>query len=236
MLNIAICEDEEYHNKILVDLINSYQFVQDYALETFQSGRALINEFQIGKRFDMIFLDMRLNDEDGIDVANDIRKFDTDARIIITTSLIEYAIQGYSVQASNFLLKPITRDKLYPVLEKFEQDINNLTTNFIEIEINKQKIILRTDEILYFESFGRKIKVVTFDDEYEYYYSISELEKELDADRFIRCHRSYVLNFENVKSIKKGNAILKTEEVVPISPKNSEKVYDEFTKFLGRNA
>ena len=235
MLNIAICEDEEYHNKILVDLINCYQFEQNYSLDSFQSGRELINNIHIGKRFDMIFLDMRLNDEDGIDVANDIRKFDVDTQIIITTSLIEYAIQGYSVQASNFLLKPISKEKLYPVLEKFEKDIKNLTTNYFEIEINKQKIILRTDEILYFESFGRKIKVVTFDDEYEYYYNISELEKELDADRFIRCHRSYILNFENVKSIKKTNAIMKTEIVVPISPKNSKRVYDEFTKFLGRS-
>lgn len=102
MLRIAICEDEEVHKKILVDLIERYPFKTDYLLTTFQYGYELVEASKKGMRFDIIFLDMRLDNEDGIDVANEIRKTDINTGIIITTSLIEYAVLGYSVNASDF--------------------------------------------------------------------------------------------------------------------------------------
>lgn len=232
MLKIAVCEDEEHHKNLLVDLISHYQFTNDYNLSTFQFGHELIAAIETENSFDIIFLDMRLENEDGIDIANEIRKTDERTHIIITTSLIEYAVLGYSVNASDFLLKPILEEKLYQLLKKLEVDIIKAKSNYHEIEINKVKILLRTEDILYFESFGRKIKTVTLDAEYEYYYNISALEKELDAARFILCHRSYIVNLGNIKSIKKSTAILKNELTIPISPKKKQKVYDEFTRYL----
>ncbi|WP_026394591.1 LytR/AlgR family response regulator transcription factor [Acetobacterium malicum] len=232
MLKIAVCEDEEQHKKILVDLIGRYPFKTDYSLTTFQFGYELVAASNEGINFDMIFLDMRLDNEDGIDIANEIRKTDTEARIIITTSLIEYAVLGYSVNASDFLLKPFPEDKLFLVLEKLENDLKYSRSSFHEIEINNEKIFLKSDEILYFESLGRKIKVTTFDAEYEYYYTISALEKELDSLRFILCHRSYIVNLKNVKSIKTKAVVLKNGVMIPISPKRNQKVYDAFTRYM----
>ena len=163
MLRIAICEDEKVHEKILVDLIGRYPFETDYFLTTFQYGYELIEASNKGMKYDIIFLDMRLGQEDGIDIANEIRK---------------------------------------------------------------------TDEILYFESLGRKIKVATFETEYEYYYTISALENELDPLRFVLCHRSYIINLKNVKSIRTKTAVLKNGVMIPISPKRNQKVYDAFTRYM----
>jgi DNA-binding LytR/AlgR family response regulator len=232
MLRIAVCEDEEQHKKILVDLIGRYPFETDYHLTTFQFGYELIEAINKGINFDIIFLDMRLDNEDGIDIANEIRKTDNNARIIITTSLIEYAVLGYSVSASDFLLKPFPEEKLFQVLKKMESEIRQARTSFHEFEINNEKVFLKSDEILYFESLGRKIKVVTGETEYEYYYTISALEKELDPVRFVLCHRSYIVNLKNVKSIKTKTAVLKNGVMIPISPKRNQKVYDAFTRYL----
>ncbi|WP_373483392.1 LytR/AlgR family response regulator transcription factor [Acetobacterium sp.] len=232
MLKIAICEDEEVHKKILVDLIGRYPFKMDYLLTTFQYGYELVEASNKAMKFDIIFLDMRLDNEDGIDIANEIRKTDQIARIIITTSLIEYAVLGYSVNASDFLLKPYPEEKLFLVLEKLENDIKHSRSSFHEIEINNEKIFLESDQILYFESLGRKIKVATFEAEYEYYYTISALEKELDSLRFVLCHRSYIINLKNVKSIKTKTAVLKNGVMIPISPKRNQKVYDAFTRYM----
>ena len=232
MLRIAVCEDEEQHKKILVDLIGRYPFETDYHLTTFQFGYELIEAINKGINFDIIFLDMRLDSEDGIDIANEIRKTDNNARIIITTSLIEYAVLGYSVSASDFLLKPFPEEKLFQVLKKMESEIRQSRTSFHEFDINNEKVFLKSDEILYFESLGRKIKVVTDETEYEYYYTISALEKELDPVRFVLCHRSYIVNLKNVKSIKTKTAILKNGVMIPISPKRNQKVYDAFTRYL----
>jgi len=185
MLKIAVCEDEEQHKKILVDLIGRYPFETDYQLTTFQFGYELVEESNKGIMYDIIFLDMRLENEDGIDIANKIRKTDKKARIIITTSLIEYAVLGYSVNASDFLLKPFPEEKLFLVLEKLETEIRHSRSSFFEFEMNNEKVFIISDEILYFESLGRKIKVVTGEAEYEYYYTISALEKELDPVRFV---------------------------------------------------
>ncbi|PKM60799.1 MAG: hypothetical protein CVU99_06325 [Firmicutes bacterium HGW-Firmicutes-4] len=232
MLKIAICEDEEVHKKILVDLIGRYPFETDYSLTTFQYGYELIEASNKGMNFDIIFLDMRLGQEDGIDIANEIRKTDHTTRIIITTSLIEYAVLGYSVKASDFLLKPFPEEKLFQVLKKLENEIKYSRSSFHEIEINNEKIFLRSDEILYFESLGRKIKVATFEAEHEYYHTISALEKELDSLRFVLCHRSYIINLKNVKSIKTKTAVLKNGVMIPISPKRNQKVYDAFTRYM----
>jgi DNA-binding LytR/AlgR family response regulator len=231
MLKIAVCEDEEQHKKILVDLISRYPFKTDYCLTTFQYGYELIAASNRGSAFDVIFLDMRLDQEDGIDIANEIRKSGNTARIIITTSLIEYAVLGYSVSASDFLLKPFPQEKLFQVLEKLENDIKNARSNFYEIDINNEKIFLKSDEILYFESLGRKMKVVTFDEAYEYYDKITALQ-ELDPVRFVLCHRSYIVNLKNVKSIKMKMAVLKNGVMIPISPKRNQKVYDAFTRYM----
>lgn len=232
MLRIAICEDEEVHKKILVDLIERYPFKTDYLLTTFQYGYELVEASKKGMRFDIIFLDMRLDNEDGIDVANEIRKTDITTGIIITTSLIEYAVLGYSVNASDFLLKPITETKLFGVLEKFQKDIIHKHNNCHEFEINNEKIVLKNDDILYFESLARKIKVVSLTGEYEYYHTISGLEKELDPHRFILCHRSYIINLKNIKSIKSKTVLLKNGELIPISPKRNQIVYDAFTRYM----
>lgn len=232
MLKIAVCEDEELHRKMLVDLIGRYPFETDYCITTFQYGYELIEANNHGISFEIIFLDMRLDNEDGIDVANELRKTDKNARIIITTSLIEYAVLGYSVNASDFLLKPVPEEKLFLVLAKLEKDIRQTKTNCYEFEINNEKVILKSDEILYFESLGRKIKVATFEEEYEYYHTISTLEKELDPVRFILCHRSYIINLKNVKSIKSKTAVLKNGVQIPISPKRNQKVYDAFTRYM----
>ncbi len=232
MLKVAICEDEEVHKKILVDLISRYPFEMDYQLSTFQYGYELVAANNEGVRFDIIFLDMRLDQEDGIDIASEIRKIDHSARIIITTSLIEYAVLGYSVNASDFLLKPFPEEKLFQILRKLEDDSKSSKHKFHEIEINNEKIFLISDEILYFESQCRKIKVATFDAVYEYYYTISALEKELDSMRFVLCHRSYIVNLKNIKSIKPKMAVLKNGEVIPISSKRMQTVYNAFTRYL----
>ena len=232
MLKIVVCEDEEQHKKILVDLIERYPFETEFDLTTFQHGYELVEASNQGVNFDIIFLDMRLDQEDGIDIANEIRKTDHTARIIITTSLIEYAVLGYSVNASDFLLKPFPEEKLFLLLEKLENDIRNSRASFYEFEINDEKIFLKSDEILYFESIARKIKVVTFEAEYSYYYTISGLEKELDPVCFVLCHRSYIVNLKNVKSIKTKTAVLKNGMMIPISPKRKQQVYDAFTRYL----
>lgn len=232
MLKIAICEDEEVHKKLLVDLIRRYPFQMDYSITTFQYGYELIAASNEGPNFDIIFLDMRLGQEDGIDIANEIRKTDHTARIIITTSLIEYAVLGYSVNASDFLLKPFPEEKLFDLLQKMENEIKYSRSSFHEIEINNEKIFLRSDEILYFESLGRKIKVATFEAEYEYYHTISALEKELDSLRFVLCYRSYIINLKNVKSIKTKTVVLKNGVMIPISLKRKQKVYDAFTRYM----
>jgi len=232
MLKIAVCEDEEQHKKILVDLIGRYPFETAYHLTTFQFGYELVAATNKGINYDIIFLDMRLDNEDGIDIANEIRKTNKKARIIITTSLIEYAVLGYSVNASDFLLKPFPEEKLFLVLNKLEIDIRHSRSSFYEFEMNNEKVFLKSDEILYFESLSRKIKVVTFDTAYEYYYTISALEKELDPVRFVLCHRSYIINLKNVKSIKTKTAVLKNGVMIPISPKRNQKVYDAFTRYM----
>jgi len=116
MLDIAICEDDIIQQERLEILLSEIGLQESINLRKFDSGERLIKSYESGDRYGIILLDMQLDQLDGIQTAGIIREYDKNCLIIIITSVMEYAALGYSIDAYDFIMKPVDKEKFGRVI------------------------------------------------------------------------------------------------------------------------
>lgn len=227
MIKIAICEDEKEQQDLLKTHIN--QIFKDlpikYSLYTFNSGEELLKNYP--KNIDVFLIDIQLNEINGIDTARKIRETDNKAEIIFITSLIEYALEGYEVRAYRYLIKPVKYDDLKTHILNCIKEID-IKNRYIIIKEQGNRIKLDISEITYIEVQKENITIHTLNKTYEIKGTMNNIEKEINCSRFYRCHKSFLVNLEHIKSIKQYIAVLENSEEVPISRYRFKDTKDRF--------
>mgnify|MGYP001580935939 CR=1 FL=1 len=227
MIKIAICEDEKDQQELLKEHI--YQIFKElsikYKLEIFNSGEELLENYS--NDTDVILLDIQMGQINGMDTARKIRTLDNKVEIIFITSLIEYALDGYEVRAYRYLIKPV----------KYENLKENIINCIKEIDIKNKYIIVKEqgnlmkldiNEITYVEVQKETITIHTLNKVYKINGTMTNIEKEIDCSRFFRCHKSFLVNLEHVKSIKQYVLVLENSEEVPVSRYRFKETKDKF--------
>lgn len=227
MIKIAICEDEKEQQDLLKTHIN--QIFKDlpikYSLDIFNSGEELLKNYP--KNIDVFLIDIQLNEINGMDTARKIRETDNKAEIIFITSLIEYALEGYEVRAYRYLIKPVKYDDLKMHILNCIKEID-IKNKQIIIKEQGNRIKLDISEITYIEVQKENITIHTLNKKYETKGTMNNIEKEINCSRFYRCHKSFLVNLEHIKSIKQYIAILENGEEVPISRYRFKDTKDRF--------
>lgn len=227
MIKIAICEDEKEQQDLLKTHIN--QIFKDlpinYSLYTFNSGEELLKNYP--KNIDIFLIDIQLNEINGMDTARKIRETDNKAEIIFITSLIEYALEGYEVRAYRYLIKPVKYDDLKTHILNCIKEID-IKNKHIIIKKQGNRIKLDISEITYIEVQKENITIHTLNKTYETKGTMNNIEKEINCSRFYRCHKSFLVNLEHIKSIKQYIAVLENSEEVPISRYRFKDTKDRF--------
>ena len=215
MLKIAICEDDNIQRKGILNMIDRYLGMsgKEYEAFEFTSGEKLLT---CTEKFDIFFLDIQMDNISGIDTAKQIRKVYEKAIIIFITGFKDYVFDAFDVHAFHYIIKPINENKFNEVLNSVIRLLSKKDKLLIAKTSNSSyKVFLK--DILYLESNQRKVKIHTTYDVIEYYYKISDLEKELLEDNFYRCHKSYIVNLKYVQSFDNTFITLKNSEKVYIS-------------------
>jgi len=230
MLKIAICEDDIKQCQTIENLINNAELKEPYKVEQFDSGEALVKAYQEQQRFSIILLDMQMGELDGIQTAEIIRKYDKTCIIIIITSILEYAVEGYSINAYDFILKPIDKAKFFKILKKA---IKKIQTNKVYIIQMKEKTaILKVSDIVYIESNKKKIYIHCGKEVYINNEKITDAEKKLAEEGFIRISRFYLVNMQYMKEIR-GKEILLTSGGSLIYSENLRKeIKEKYMDFM----
>ena len=227
LLNIVICEndinDQEFINKNVIKILDDLKI--EYEIKIYNSGENLIESYN--NDTDIILLDIQMDGIDGMETARKIREFDNRVEIIFITSFAEYALEGYEVKAYRYLLKPVKYDDLKVSLINCLSDIN-LIKRSIVIREGDTSIKLSLKDIMYIEVQRNDIIIHTLDKVYTTKGTMNNFENEINNDVFIRCHKSYLLNLEYIKSIKRYSAILSNEEEVPLSRNKYKEIKDKF--------
>jgi len=202
MLNIAICDDEiSVTGKLdmLLEKIAKKNFI-DIEVEVYLDGAELAKAVEEGERFDIIYLDIEMQKQDGITSAKRIREVDKNVCIIYVTSHENYMKVSFDVRPFQFLVKPVSQEEHERCfLNAYNEIIREDEYFRYRYQRINYKIPIRN--ILYFESNRRKGSIVTSDEVYNMYGKLNEIESSLNKCKisFLRVHQSYLVNYKHIE-------------------------------------
>lgn len=219
MINIAIIDDiakdAEYLKKLLYLYASEHSLSIDICL--FTSGTDFLKSYTPGM-YSLLFLDIVMKELDGIETARQVRAVDSDVLIVFTTAEPSYAIEGYEVDASAFLVKSPELDaqKLFHFMKKIEPKLKcNIFLDFSDSSIN---LHLSADALCYVDVTDHKLSLHTREKTYTLRMSIEKLKSILPKDdRFFECYRGIIINLDWISSIQKQTVVMKTGAVLPVS-------------------
>lgn len=235
MVQIAICDDSIDELSHLVQLLNQYRTSKHLNCEyaAFQNGFELISALERGRRFDLYCLDIIMPAFLGIDVAREIRTFDKSAPIVFFTSSADFALASYSVNAVNYVLKPISQEKFFITFDQILERIKVEQEDAIVVKSDEgiQRVLL--SNLVFAEVMGRSVfyhlvsgKVVASVDSFT-----SVCDVLLKHRRFVKTHRSYVVNMQHVDIIDTKRVTLQTLSSVPIAQGKSREIKEKYLAF-----
>lgn len=213
-LRIGICEDDQTELDCLVQKIE--QSGHRLEVTTFLCGEDLLETFSPGL-FDLIFLDIYLEGLLGIEAAAVIRKRDPRISLALVTSSKEHALEAYRVKACAYIEKPPQAEELYEVLELAWQKKRNSPSLKVLVAGEQREIAL--DSILYFEIQGHALSINTLGETVRTSQTVKLKDVEpLLPPNFFRCHYSFIVNLNYVKSVNKRLKIftMTSDEIVHI--------------------
>ena len=188
---------------------------------------------------DLFFLDIQMPDLTGIEFS---KLLPAKSKVIFTTAFDQYAIEGYKVNALDYLLKPFDYNEFLNAAQKARNHIetnslqntenqqNNKNSDFIFVKSEYRQIKINFNEILYIEGLKDYVKIYTSSHPRPILtlMSLKKLEEELPSEQFMRVHRSYIISLEKIEAIERNHVVIK-EGFITIAP-NYKDILMEYIK------
>ena len=228
-MRIAVCDDEELFRIEFISVLDKVLINAEYDIDTFSGGSSLYEAF-LKNPFDLVFLDIEMPGIDGITLAKRLRAVSENVQIVFLTSHIEYALEGYEVNALRYLVKPVDMNKLSEVLKYIQDKKNN--SRQIMIKQEGEDIVIDISDVIYMESMDKNVRIVTSKSEYITRYNISDYEEELKNSGFLRIHRGYLISLSKVKKIVKNDVVMDGDISLPVSRSNIKTLKDALYAYV----
>ena len=229
MTNIGIIEDNPADLDNLKNLLETYAIQKGYPvkLDSFASGEEFLSSKRRG--YDLIFMDMQLGGMDGIETSRKLRESNPDVVIVIVTSLMQYAIRGYSIKASDYLLKPLEYDRFAEKMDEFCKLIQN-KRKYIVIKTENGLTKIRISAIAFLEVFGHRLYMVHGGKRERVISTLSKMESELAPYGFAKCNKCYLVNLAMVEGIY-GDDVEVSGSLLKISRREKADFIQKLTRF-----
>ena len=230
-MKIVVCEDEAKYSDHLIGYINEWAKEKNVAAEIFahETAEKFLYEWDDSEDYDMIFLDIKMGSMTGMELAGIIRRSNKDIAIVFTTSMKEYAIKGYSVDAMQYILKPVSAEDCFACLDRvYHSDRNQKYFLFNDLE---KTFRIPHRDIIYIEMFSHNATVVTGKEDYTFRKTITQILAELDDDLFVKCHKSYIINIRHLEAVSKITAFMSNGSEIPLSKNVAKEINDRFYKY-----
>lgn len=209
MLKIVILEDEPEQAKRLSDMLARYRQERAdfaYSVQLYDRASQLLNEYRCDA--DLLLLDIQMPGMLGIDAAKKIREMDSRVMIVFITTLTQYAIEGYSVGAFDYVLKPVRYDAFAAKLDRARRVLAHLHSSAtLELRTRDELRRVSADEIIYLEVVNHDVLIHTDTETYRQWGSLKPFEEQLKDSNFVRCNSCYLVNLRYVRGIS-GDSVL----------------------------
>ncbi len=220
MVRVAFCDDDLSILQDLNVLIDKYRLERNRDIEytAFRSPLELIAEIERGVRFDILFLDVIMPGENGIEAAKEIRKYDEGVKIIFLTSSSEFAVQSYSVNARFYQLKPIWEEGFFRLMDSVTEECRKEQENSLILRCKTGITKIDLGRLMYSEVLRRTLFFYMDDGKVlESSGSMDELWERLEGNEsFMHPHRSFLVNMEYIRNITYKAILMENQAQIPI--------------------
>lgn len=237
MLNFVLCDDNLNILNKLENILNNLFVKHDYEANiTFKSDNPNdVLSYIKSNKVHVLISDIHLQSSiSGIELAEKVRKTNKSIYIIFTTGHLEYALLAYKVKTFDYIPKPFTIERIEETLIRLYNDVCGDASQYLSLN---SKNIIKQSDIQYIKKDGMKLIVHTDSRNYEAYTSFNKIEPCLPGN-FVRCHKSYIANINNIKDIEAINNTIKfNNDECYIGPKyknNFMEVLNNYGNFSNR--
>ena len=236
LIRIAICDDIQEAVAQINGYLLEYQNIRKRKFDIISFNNAEdLREHLKANNCDIIILDIELVKMNGVELGKWIRTElnDHDIKIIYISAMDTYDRQLFDMQPLNFLPKPIDKEKLYDSLDlavRLSDDKNH----FFVLKDKDGLHRIKVKDILYFESLKHDFKVVTINEVFEFRISIPEIMKQLPDFGFAQVHRSYIINYDQIKTIRYEEIVMSNNDVIPIGRSKRKEIRGILIKLGGK--
>ena len=229
MTNICIVEDEKDQADLLRGYIEKYDGgARHFAVDHLPDGIDLVDDYK--GQYDIIFLDIQMKHLDGMAAAEKIRAIDSEVIIIFITSTVQYAVQGYMVDALGYVLKPVPYTAFAQLMDKAMDRVEARSKKVhIRVPVEDSQVRIDCDTISYIESQRNNVVIHSEDRDYVTAGPLKKFEEMLSQYGFSKCHNAYLVKLSQVSAVQKEELVLLSGVRLPISRARKKEFMAELT-------
>lgn len=235
-LNVCIVEDSKVDAKVLKCVLDDYFEEKHfkYNIKTYDTGLEFFADYEDGYICPTtLFIRIVLPNSNGLDICKKLRSKGFAGDIVFVTDKPEYAIDAFSVDARGYILKPYSPKHVHDVLDRVTSFASLQT---LPIKIRGQIIKVPVFSIMYVESDRSNCTIHCRNDQtYTCHAKLDDIEKDIDNVKFIRCHKSFLVNMNYVASCSAAEFVLSDGSIIPIRRQDAKLIKDTYEHFVEEN-
>lgn len=231
-MRVAIVDDVRSDAQVLQNHLRRYQeeYGGEWEVVPYPSGTDFLARRQ--PDFDLVILDIDMPGINGVDAARRIRELGDNVVLMFVTNMPQYALQGYAVDAVDYLIKPVSYEEFSLKLKKAQRYARLNQSSQLTLHTADGVVLVPSDRLLYVESYLHYLTYHTLDGDYRVRGSLSQAEAELPPSLFARCGGSFLVNLRHVKGVEKQDVLVGGERVKLSRGKRLE-FMEKFSRYLG---
>lgn len=233
MYRICICDDKEKcRNFVRTELASFFaRSGEAFELDEYPSGDGFLFHLRPGF-YDIAFFDVEMRGTNGIDTARRLRGIDKNVVILFASAHRESVFEGFAAEPLTFLTKPLLSAELQDAMGRALQKVNRTRRRKFVYTAGKTVNVLPVRDIVYMESRGRTVDIVTLDGRVSFYGKLDTAQADPVLKGFLRCHQSFLVNPDYILEITGTEVLLSTKAAVPIRRGSCKELRRRFMAYL----
>ncbi|MBQ7243461.1 MAG: response regulator transcription factor [Bacilli bacterium] len=213
LINIAIVEDDDADAKLLENSLREIVSLlqKQVSINRFATAESFLANYT--PSYDIVFMDIELGEASGLEACKVIRQKDESVIIIFTTNMRQFALEGYSVSALDYLIKPIRKERLASALERALSRLENKKKGEVLLKTSEGLRKVAVDSIRFIETQNHRVIVHLKEEVIDYFGTMKAIVSVLSPTSFALCNSGYLVNLAYVTTVRGESVYIGTEEL-----------------------
>jgi DNA-binding LytR/AlgR family response regulator len=232
MYHIAVVEDDKNDRNVLKTYVERYGQENGHNFKITEFENAITFLTRYNPVYDIVFIDILMPHMDGMEAAGKLREVDSSVPLVFITNMSNYAVKGYSVNAVDFVVKPVSYFNFSAMLSKVLRLVEN-SAGAIILKTSEGKIKVNIDRVSYIDVLDHQVCYHTDGGDFTVWESLKEAEAKLPQDRFAKCNNYCIVNLKYVDGINDGYVKVKDNEI-HVSRSKKKEFTDRLLAYYGK--